>query len=80
MPTRRAVLVSSLAAAAIGPVNTRAESGPAPVTARCAIPSWCLPGAALVVAFDAHDPGLWAFHCHLLYEFDAGVFTTFRYV
>jgi FtsP/CotA-like multicopper oxidase with cupredoxin domain len=80
MPTRRAVLVSSLVAAAIGRANTRAQSGPAPVAARCAIPSWCPPGAALVVAFDANDPGLWAFHCNLLYDFDAGMFTTFRYV
>jgi FtsP/CotA-like multicopper oxidase with cupredoxin domain len=32
------------------------------------------------VAFDASNPGLWAFHCHLLYHLDAGMFTTLRYV
>jgi FtsP/CotA-like multicopper oxidase with cupredoxin domain len=38
------------------------------------------PGKRVVVAFDANNPGLWAFHCHLLYHLDAGMFTTFRYV
>jgi len=38
------------------------------------------PGRRLVIAFDANNPGLWAFHCHLLYHLDAGMFTTFRYV
>jgi FtsP/CotA-like multicopper oxidase with cupredoxin domain len=38
------------------------------------------PGQRVVVAFDANNPGLWAFHCHLLYHLDAGMFTTFRYV
>ena len=38
------------------------------------------PGRRVVVAFDADNPGLWAFHCHLLYHLDAGMFTTFRYV
>src|SRR5713101_329543 len=37
------------------------------------------PGRRVVVAFDANNPGLWAFHCHLLYHLDAGMFTTFRY-
>ncbi len=37
-------------------------------------------GRRVVVAFDANNPGLWAFHCHLLYHLDAGMFTTFRYV
>ena len=37
------------------------------------------PGRRVVVAFDAENPGLWAFHCHLLYHLDAGMFTTFRY-
>jgi len=26
------------------------------------------PGRRVVVAFDANNPGLWAFHCHLLYH------------
>jgi FtsP/CotA-like multicopper oxidase with cupredoxin domain len=38
------------------------------------------PGKRVVVAFDANNPGLWAFHCHLLYHLDAGMFTTFKYV
>jgi FtsP/CotA-like multicopper oxidase with cupredoxin domain len=38
------------------------------------------PGKRVVVAFDANNPGLWAFHCHLLYHLEAGMFTTFRYV
>lgn len=38
------------------------------------------PGRRVVVAFDANNPGLWAFHCHLLYHLEAGMFTTFKYV
>ena len=38
------------------------------------------PGRRVVVAFDANNPGLWAFHCHLLYHLDAGMFTTLQYV
>jgi FtsP/CotA-like multicopper oxidase with cupredoxin domain len=39
------------------------------------------PGRRVVIAFDAKNaPGTWAFHCHLLYHLDAGMFTTFRYV
>jgi FtsP/CotA-like multicopper oxidase with cupredoxin domain len=38
------------------------------------------PARRVVVAFDANNPGLWSFHCHLLYHLDAGMFTTFRYV
>jgi FtsP/CotA-like multicopper oxidase with cupredoxin domain len=38
------------------------------------------PGRRVVIAFDATNPGTWAFHCHLLYHLDAGMFTTLRYV
>lgn len=38
------------------------------------------PGRRVVVAFDANNPGLWAFHCHLLYHMDAGMFTTLGYL
>jgi FtsP/CotA-like multicopper oxidase with cupredoxin domain len=38
------------------------------------------PRHRVTVAFDADNPGLWAFHCHLLYHMEAGMFTTFRYV
>ncbi len=37
------------------------------------------PGKRVVVAFDADNPGLWAFHCHLLYHLEAGMFRTIRY-
>jgi len=39
-----------------------------------------LPRGRVVMAFDANNPGWWAFHCHLLYHLEAGMFTTFRYV
>jgi len=39
-----------------------------------------LPRGRVVIAFDANNPGWWAFHCHLLYHLEAGMFTTFRYV
>jgi len=38
------------------------------------------PGKRVVVAFDADNPGHWAFHCHLLYHAQAGMFATFQYV
>jgi FtsP/CotA-like multicopper oxidase with cupredoxin domain len=38
------------------------------------------PAARVVVVFDANNPGWWAFHCHLLYHLEGGMFTTFRYV
>jgi FtsP/CotA-like multicopper oxidase with cupredoxin domain len=38
------------------------------------------PGERVVVEFDADNPGWWAFHCHMLYHMEAGMFTTFRYV
>jgi len=38
------------------------------------------PGHRVAVVFDANNPGIWAFHCHLLYHLEAGMFTTFRYV
>jgi FtsP/CotA-like multicopper oxidase with cupredoxin domain len=38
------------------------------------------PGRKVAIAFDANNPGTWAFHCHLLYHLDAGMFTTLRYV
>jgi FtsP/CotA-like multicopper oxidase with cupredoxin domain len=39
-----------------------------------------LPKGRVVIAFDADNPGWWAFHCHLLYHLEAGMFTTLRYV
>ena len=31
------------------------------------------------VAFDADNPGRWAFHCHNLYHMMTGMMTEFRY-
>ncbi|WP_363350907.1 multicopper oxidase family protein [Methylocystis echinoides] len=38
------------------------------------------PGKRVVIAFDADNPGRWAFHCHLLYHAQAGMFASLRYV
>jgi FtsP/CotA-like multicopper oxidase with cupredoxin domain len=37
------------------------------------------PKATVKVAFDADNPGLWAFHCHNLYHMVAGMFSTLVY-
>jgi FtsP/CotA-like multicopper oxidase with cupredoxin domain len=37
------------------------------------------PRATVKVAFDADNPGLWAFHCHNLYHMAAGMFSTLVY-
>jgi FtsP/CotA-like multicopper oxidase with cupredoxin domain len=37
------------------------------------------PKTIVIVAFDADNPGWWAFHCHLLYHQHAGMFQTVRY-
>lgn len=37
------------------------------------------PGSTVKVEFDATNPGIWAFHCHLLYHRVAGMFTTLNY-
>jgi FtsP/CotA-like multicopper oxidase with cupredoxin domain len=38
------------------------------------------PAQRVVVEFDANNPGWWAFHCHMLYHMEAGMFQTFRYI
>ena len=39
-----------------------------------------VPGnASITIAFDADNPGHWAFHCHNLYHMEAGMMTTVRY-
>ena len=38
------------------------------------------PRTRVTIAFDANNPGLWAFHCHLLYHAQAGMFSTIGYV
>jgi len=37
------------------------------------------PGRAVTIAFAADNPGRWAFHCHVLYHMEAGMFTTVQY-
>ena len=37
------------------------------------------PQATIKVAFDADNPGMWAFHCHNLYHMAAGMFATMVY-
>lgn len=40
---------------------------------------WVPPNRAVTVAFDAVNPGQWAFHCHHLYHMVAGMMTTIQY-
>ena len=37
------------------------------------------PGSKITVAFDANNPGVWAFHCHLIYHLVTGMFTVLKY-
>jgi FtsP/CotA-like multicopper oxidase with cupredoxin domain len=37
------------------------------------------PRQSVTVAFDADNPGRWAFHCHNLYHMGAGMMTTVQY-
>jgi FtsP/CotA-like multicopper oxidase with cupredoxin domain len=37
------------------------------------------PGGRVIVAFDADNPGQWAFHCHHLYHLAAGMMATLGY-
>lgn len=41
---------------------------------------WLPPQGAVTVAFEADNPGEWAFHCHHLYHMATGMMTTVRYV
>ena len=38
-----------------------------------------LPNSTLSIQFDANNPGVWPFHCHLLYHQEAGMMTVIRY-
>ncbi|MGH9207223.1 MAG: multicopper oxidase domain-containing protein, partial [Acidimicrobiales bacterium] len=38
------------------------------------------PGKTVTIAFDATNPGRWAFHCHNLYHMEAGMMGELRYV
>ena len=35
--------------------------------------------SAIGVRFDANNPGVWAFHCHILYHLAADMFTVLKY-
>ena len=37
------------------------------------------PMTTVTIAFDADNPGKWAFHCHNLYHMEAGMMTTVQY-
>jgi FtsP/CotA-like multicopper oxidase with cupredoxin domain len=37
------------------------------------------PSSKITVAFDADNPGIWAFHCHLIYHLVTGMFTVLKY-
>jgi FtsP/CotA-like multicopper oxidase with cupredoxin domain len=37
------------------------------------------PMKSVTIAFDADNPGRWAFHCHNLYHVEAGMMTTVQY-
>ena len=37
------------------------------------------PKQSVTIAFDADNPGRWAFHCHNLYHMEAGMMTTVQY-
>lgn len=41
---------------------------------------WVPPHRAVRIAFDADNPGEWAFHCHHLYHMAAGMMTVVEYV
>jgi FtsP/CotA-like multicopper oxidase with cupredoxin domain len=40
---------------------------------------WLPPARSATIAFDAGNPGEWAFHCHHLYHMARGMMTTVRY-
>jgi FtsP/CotA-like multicopper oxidase with cupredoxin domain len=37
------------------------------------------PKGSVTIAFDADNPGRWAFHCHNLYHMAVGMFTSLEY-
>jgi FtsP/CotA-like multicopper oxidase with cupredoxin domain len=41
---------------------------------------WLPPMRSITVAFDATNPGEWAFHCHHLYHMARGMMTSLKYV
>ncbi|MGB9474516.1 MAG: multicopper oxidase family protein [Candidatus Udaeobacter sp.] len=37
------------------------------------------PKSTVKVVFDANNPGVWAYHCHILYHLATGMFTVIKY-
>jgi FtsP/CotA-like multicopper oxidase with cupredoxin domain len=37
------------------------------------------PKSTVIIAFDAENPGSWAFHCHHLYHMNAGMMGVIGY-
>jgi FtsP/CotA-like multicopper oxidase with cupredoxin domain len=37
------------------------------------------PKSIIKIVFDADNPGVWAYHCHILYHLAAGMFTVLKY-
>ena len=37
------------------------------------------PNSTIKAIFDADNPGVWAFHCHILYHAAVGMFTVLKY-
>jgi FtsP/CotA-like multicopper oxidase with cupredoxin domain len=37
------------------------------------------PKSTIKVVFDADNPGVWAYHCHILYHLATGMFTVLKY-
>ena len=50
-----------------------------PVSGACRDTVYVPPGSKVKIAFDANNPGIWAFHCHILYHGARGMFTVVKY-
>ncbi len=37
------------------------------------------PKSTIKVLFDANNPGIWAYHCHIVYHLATGMFTVIKY-
>lgn len=37
------------------------------------------PGGTTKIQFDANNPGIWAYHCHIIYHLASGMFTVVKY-
>jgi FtsP/CotA-like multicopper oxidase with cupredoxin domain len=38
-----------------------------------------MPNSSVTIALNADNPGVWPFHCHILYHLEAGMLTVLRY-